>query len=267
MARTALASAPPAAIMISALVNGAAGVVVMTHERPFVVMGFTVVRGKIVEIDCFLDPERLARLDLAGLDGGPESLIESRRATRSAAAALGVRMHSGQKMTNPNQPIAAAQMLIRRPVRVVFEAFVDPALTSRFWFSRGSGRLEAGKSVRWDWEMYGVGTTVDVKAIEPDKRILVEWDGPEDPSPVEWTFVKIRNWGFSGDTDEVVAKALDSTGGCYLVLAGAKFFLEQASSQTWSLIGRRMPSPEAGRRRERPASTDEGDRVAVDVWR
>ena len=188
MARTALASAPPAAIMISALVNGAAGVVVMTHERPFVVMGFTVVRGKIVEIDCFLDPERLARLDLAGLDGGPESLIESRRATRSAAAALGVRMHSGQKMTNPNQPIAAAQMLIRRPVRVVFEAFVDPALTSRFWFSRGSGRLEAGKSVRWDWEMYGVGTTVDVKAIEPDKRILVEWDGPEDPSPVEWTF-------------------------------------------------------------------------------
>jgi RNA polymerase sigma factor (sigma-70 family) len=69
VARTALASAQPAAIKIPALVNGAAGVVVMTHGRPFVVMGFTVVRGKIVEIDCFLDPERLARLDLAGFDG------------------------------------------------------------------------------------------------------------------------------------------------------------------------------------------------------
>jgi hypothetical protein len=27
-------------------------------------MGFTVARGKIVEIDCLLDPDRLARLDL-----------------------------------------------------------------------------------------------------------------------------------------------------------------------------------------------------------
>jgi uncharacterized protein YndB with AHSA1/START domain len=138
-------------------------------------------------------------------------------------------------MTSPNQPIATAQMLIRRPVRIVFEAFVDPAMTSRFWFSRGSGRLEVGKRVRWDWEMYGVGTTIDVKELEPDKRILIEWDGPEDPNPVEWTFeaqgdertfVKIRNWGFRGTADEVVAKALDSTGGFHLVLAGAKFFLE-----------------------------------------
>ena len=31
---------------------------------------------------------------------------------------------------------------------------------------------------------------------------------------------------FSGKADEVVAKALDSTGGFHLVLAGAKFFLE-----------------------------------------
>jgi len=84
-------------------------------------------------------------------------------------------------MTNRNPPIATAQMLIRRPVHVVFEAFVDPAITSRFWFSRGSGRLEPGRRVRWDWEMYGVGTTVDVKAVERNKRILVEWHGPEDP--------------------------------------------------------------------------------------
>jgi hypothetical protein len=40
-----------------------------THGRPFVVMGFTIVRGTIVEIDCPFDPERLARLDPAVLDG------------------------------------------------------------------------------------------------------------------------------------------------------------------------------------------------------
>ena len=47
-----------------ALVNGAAGVVVAPRGRPFAVMGFTVRRGKIVEIDVLADPARLRRLDL-----------------------------------------------------------------------------------------------------------------------------------------------------------------------------------------------------------
>jgi RNA polymerase sigma factor (sigma-70 family) len=51
-----------------ALVNGAAGVVVAPDGRPFSVLAFTVRNGKIVEIDAIADPERLARLDLAGLD-------------------------------------------------------------------------------------------------------------------------------------------------------------------------------------------------------
>jgi len=49
-------------------------VVVITNGRPFAVMGFTVAREKIAEIDCLLDPERLARLDperLARLDPAP----------------------------------------------------------------------------------------------------------------------------------------------------------------------------------------------------
>jgi RNA polymerase sigma-70 factor (ECF subfamily) len=51
-----------------ALVNGAAGVVVAPHGRPFSVMGFTVAGGKILEIDVLTDPARLARLDLAVID-------------------------------------------------------------------------------------------------------------------------------------------------------------------------------------------------------
>jgi RNA polymerase sigma factor (sigma-70 family) len=71
VARTAITSAQPAAIKLPALVNGAAGVVVMTNGKPLAVMGFTVSRGKIVAIDCLLDPERLARLDLAVRDNAP----------------------------------------------------------------------------------------------------------------------------------------------------------------------------------------------------
>ena len=68
VARTALASAQPLAVLHPALVNGAAGVVATIEGRPFSVMGFTVVRGKIVAIDCLLDPKRLPRLDLALAD-------------------------------------------------------------------------------------------------------------------------------------------------------------------------------------------------------
>ena len=51
-----------------ALVNGAAGVVVAPQGRPFAVMGFTVVDGKIVAIDALSDPARLRELDLTVLE-------------------------------------------------------------------------------------------------------------------------------------------------------------------------------------------------------
>lgn len=50
-----------------ALVNGAAGVVVVTQGRPFAVIGFTITNGKIVEMDILADPERLNRIDLTVL--------------------------------------------------------------------------------------------------------------------------------------------------------------------------------------------------------
>ena len=129
-------------------------------------------------------------------------------------------------------PTVTVQMLIRRPAAEVFRAFVDPAITTRFWFTRGSGPLVAGEEVRWDWEMYGVGTTVRVLEIEPDRRILIEWDEP--PCPVEWRFdarpdgtmMTITTSGFSGSADEVMAKALDSKGGFTFVAAAVKALLE-----------------------------------------
>ncbi len=132
-----------------------------------------------------------------------------------------------------NAPTVTAQMLIRRPVAEVFEAFIDPQITTKFWFTRSSGRLEPGKRIRWDWEMFGVGCEVDVKAIEQDRRILMEWDDP--PCPVEWQFesrgdqatlVRISKRGFRGSDDDVVAQAIDSKGGFTMVLAGLKAWLE-----------------------------------------
>lgn len=136
-------------------------------------------------------------------------------------------------------PIATTAMLIRKPVAEVFEAFVNPAITSRFWFTKGSGRLQAGKQVRWDWEMYHHSEQIAVKVIEENKRILIEWDSYGTFTPVEWlftspsddtTFVSITNSGFGGDGDGVVKQALDTTEGFVLVLAGAKAYLEHGIS-------------------------------------
>ena len=138
-------------------------------------------------------------------------------------------------MANELQPIAKAEMLIRKPVAEVFEAFVNPDITSRFWFTKGSGRLEAGKEFRWDWEMYGFSIPVKVKALEKNARLLIEWPGEGAPTTVEWifasrpdgtTFVTVTNSGFSGGADQRMRQALDSTEGFAFVLAGLKALLE-----------------------------------------
>jgi len=139
-------------------------------------------------------------------------------------------------MNLQHDPVAKTAMLIRKPAAEVFEAFVNPAVTSKFWFSKGSGRLEAGKKVRWDWEMYGLSIDVNVKAIEPNKRIVIEWGTrDETPTTVEWTFtarpdnttfVSIANHGFRGDGDKIVEAAIDSASGFAFVLSGAKALLE-----------------------------------------
>ena len=136
------------------------------------------------------------------------------------------------KLTQP--PIAKAEMLIRRPVSEVFAAFIDPAVTSKFWFTKGSGKLETGKQIRWDWEMYDFSLQVKVKAIEENKRIRIEWNAGK-PTTVEWiftpradhtTFVSITNKGFRGDGDDVVKQAIGSTEGFTFVLSALKAFLE-----------------------------------------
>jgi RNA polymerase sigma factor (sigma-70 family) len=67
VARQALIGALPGAELHPALVNGAAGMVITVHGRPFAVMGFTVVNDKIIEIDAIADPERVGRIATAVL--------------------------------------------------------------------------------------------------------------------------------------------------------------------------------------------------------
>ena len=96
--------------------------------------------------------------------------------------------------------------------------------------------------------MYDVSVQVSVKAIEQNKRILIEWSSHGTPTTVEWvftprkdntTFVSITNTGFSGDGDEVAKQALDSTEGFTLVLSGLKALLEH--NVMLNLVADRFP--------------------------
>jgi uncharacterized protein YndB with AHSA1/START domain len=132
-------------------------------------------------------------------------------------------------------PGIQTEMLVRRPAAEVFQAFVNPDITTRFWFTRSSGRLEAGKHVQWDWEMFGASASVDVKAVDQNQRILFEWGAPGSRTVVRFDFatrgesstlVSLSVTGFAGDDSEVVRQMVDAMGGFSLVLAGAKAVLE-----------------------------------------
>lgn len=80
-------------------------------------------------------------------------------------------------MSLKNNHYADAQMAIRKPVAQVFEAFINPAITTKFWFTKSSGALEVNKKVEWAWEMYQVTVTLPVlvKTIVPNESIIIEW--------------------------------------------------------------------------------------------
>ncbi|KAA9333839.1 polyketide cyclase [Adhaeribacter soli] len=124
-------------------------------------------------------------------------------------------------------------MLIRKPASQVFEAFIDPEITKNFWFTKGSGKLETGKTITWEWEMYGVAANVLVKEILPNEKITVEWDEPA--TTVEFnfkalsekaTYVTIKNHGFQETGDALLHVIKDATGGFTTVLDGLKAFME-----------------------------------------
>ena len=142
---------------------------------------------------------------------------------------------SGDSLQLTHIPPVRVGMLVRRPPEVVFQALVDPAVTTRFWFTKSTGALVPGVEVQWDWEMYGVSTTVVVKEIDENRRIIFEWGDGGESTTVEFRFtpwdgdathVEVTETGLRGDGDAVAAHFAGSTGGFSLVLSALKALLE-----------------------------------------
>src|SRR5690554_2275833 len=141
-------------------------------------------------------------------------------------------------MANDDIPVAKSGMLIRKPVIDVFEALVNPEITSEFWFTRGSGRLEPGKTVVWEWEQFGLQVEITVTEIKPKHLIVFQWPADEegadfrtveitfDSKSDEATFLSVAESGFDKQDKQLAEKVAGQTEGWALVLSGMKAWLE-----------------------------------------
>ncbi|MDQ0594116.1 uncharacterized protein YndB with AHSA1/START domain [Chryseobacterium ginsenosidimutans] len=125
-----------------------------------------------------------------------------------------------------------AQMLIRKSIEDVFEAFINPEITTNFWFTESTGRLEEGKTVTWEWEMYGARMDVKVLQVIQNQLIKTEWGEPSTYVDYEFkemekgTLVVIKSYGFSQQGEDLLKIINDNTGGFTTVLDGCKAYLE-----------------------------------------
>jgi uncharacterized protein YndB with AHSA1/START domain len=125
------------------------------------------------------------------------------------------------------------QLLIRKSPKTVFNAFIDPKITTHFWFTKSSGKLEKDKTVTWEWEMYGAKDEVTVLEIRPNEKLTILWGNPK--SKVDFVFeefkknqtlVKISCFDFEHDEKILTETKLDYIGGFTTVLDGLKAYLE-----------------------------------------
>jgi uncharacterized protein YndB with AHSA1/START domain len=130
-------------------------------------------------------------------------------------------------------PTAKIELPIRRTATDVYRAFVEPETLTQFWLREASGSLAPNREVRWEFLVAGAAANLEVRAMTPNRQIVTAWD---DGTTIDFTFdeiehdttlVRVTQTGFSGSSDEAVAKALDATEGFTLVLCELKALLEQ----------------------------------------
>lgn len=140
---------------------------------------------------------------------------------------------NGVYLAENDIPRVTAQMLVRKPAMDLYNAFIDPAITTHFWFTKSSGALEAGKSVTWQWEMYGVSAPVYVREVIPGRKIALDWGEPFTCVDFHFqavdegsTYVVINEYGYNLTGTPLLKRVADSTGGFTTVLDGLKAYLE-----------------------------------------
>ncbi|MGQ0551131.1 MAG: SRPBCC domain-containing protein [Armatimonadota bacterium] len=129
--------------------------------------------------------------------------------------------------------VGKAEMLIRHPVREVFNAFVDPDTITKFWLESTTGPLSKGAQVEWRFMVPGATEAVTVTAFEVDRHIAFDWsDGisvdmkfADDGDSVTRLAVEV-----SGFRENAVDEVVGATEGFSIVVCDLKTLLETGRS-------------------------------------
>lgn len=161
---------------------------------------------------------------------------EAGRENRTAVPDSVMQENPGVDGDGVKRPTAQASLLIRKPAAEVYEALIDPAITTKFWFSRGSGRLQVDKTVTWYWDDYGVSAEVHVQTLVPRQQITWTWPAQGNiNSTVNISFVRrgegavfvtVEEYGWEAGAEGLYEILVGQTEGWTLVLAGLKAYLE-----------------------------------------
>jgi uncharacterized protein YndB with AHSA1/START domain len=123
---------------------------------------------------------------------------------------------------------------IMKPVHEVYEAIVDPKKMSNYFISKGSGRLDEGKTVTWTWDDVNMKGDARPGKIEPDRFISFYGSPSGDETLTEIrldavepsaTVVRITETGWERD-DQGIAMLARQTQGWTGFLFQLKAFLE-----------------------------------------
>lgn len=133
---------------------------------------------------------------------------------------------------------AVAKVLIRKPPSEVYNLFIDGESMSKFWFFRTDSVLKVGEPSTWflNKKPSAPSFVVQVKQLEIAHKIVLEWEHqPGKITTVDWVFKEteqghtkliVEETGFSGSDEEIIDRALDSTGGFNQVIIAAKALAE-----------------------------------------
>ncbi len=139
------------------------------------------------------------------------------------------------------------KLKISKPVSEVFEAIVDPAQMSHYWFSSGSERLQQGRTITWRYEEYNAEVEIYVLEIETNKKIVYSWAGalPGADQTVRislkevdktTTIIEVNEEGFTEEDDALINTLLDQKEGWTYMLTCMKGYLEYGANLRASLV-------------------------------
>ncbi len=126
---------------------------------------------------------------------------------------------------------AKASIGIQKPIEEIFEGIVNPEIMVNYFISKGSGRMESGKEIYWEFLEFDGSYPVSVREIRKDEYISFVWD-PDSFVEIKLesltngdTVVRVFEEGHQPD-DEGIKWAIGQSEGWANFLACMKAWLE-----------------------------------------